>query len=130
MTTYSNVITPPDFIQDNDFENVLIIDPYDSELESLVVFLKTIKKSYNVYLFRTMAFTRKDDLAWLDVIANQCQTIIVNTAPTEHSAVKDRIITDKTAIYYGPKNFLMNQNKIERLIDWFLVDSNKEIEVV
>lgn len=113
--THSNIITPPDFL-DNDLKSVLVIDPEWSEIEDLALVLKASPKAYNVYVY----LAGMDKVEWLEEAARKADTVIVNTIETDISHIKDRIAVKLSSYYFGPKNFLMNPNRIERPIDYFL----------
>ena len=118
--TYSNIITPPDF-PDDKFSSVLLIDPEWSELEDLTLFLKTATQSFNVYVYRP----EMRNIEWVDqIIQKENPSIIINTVNNENSAYKDKLAVKEGVWYYGHKNFLMNRNRIEKPIDFFVQHIN------
>jgi hypothetical protein len=112
---FSNIITPPDFV-DYKGRVVVMIDPEWTEVEDVAFYLKTSKHQYNVYVYRD----EMGDQEWLNQAVAKTTHIIVNTVGNDTSPLKDKIASRKESFYYGPKNFLMNENKIDRPIDYFL----------
>lgn len=112
---FSNIVTPPDFVNQKG-HTVVMIDPEWSEVEDVAMYLKTAKHSYNVYVYRD----EMCDKEWLSEALAKTTHIIVNTINNDGSPLKDKVASRKESYYYGPKNFLMNQNKIDRPIDYFL----------
>ncbi len=118
---YSNIITPPDFSTDT-FNSVVLIDPSWDEVNTLAIFLKTADTSYNVYVYQS----EMNDVQWLQSVASKVGvTIVANTSVNELSAIKDKLIVQYNAYYYGPKNFLLNHNRIEKLMDYFILEATK-----
>ena len=112
---FSNIITPPDFVKTK-AENIVLIDPDWSEIEDVAFYLKSATKVYNVYVYRT----EMDDLNWLHKVVSKSTVVIVNTVNNDISSVKDLLCVKPTTWYYGEKNFLMNKNRIEKPIDYFV----------
>jgi hypothetical protein len=112
---FSNIITPPDFVK-NKQHSVVIVDPEWTEVEDVAFYLKTSKRAYNVYVYRS----EMNNEEWLSKVKAKTLHIIVNTINNDGSTVKDKLAVSKNAFYYGPKNFLMNKNKIEKPIDYFI----------
>ena len=112
---YSNFITPPDFLVDDERHTVVIVDADWPEIEALALFCKNSKKYYNVHVYRA----EMDNELWLVEQAEKAEIIIVNTVDTAVSAVKDRLIEQPTAHYYGPKTFLSSGRKIHAPVDFF-----------
>jgi dipeptidyl aminopeptidase/acylaminoacyl peptidase len=113
--TNSTIVTPPDFV-DSGSPSVTLIDPDWSDVEDVAFYLKTSKKTYNVYVYRS----EMGEVEWLDTAIAKSGHIIVNTINTESSSFKDKLAVKSNSYYYGPKNFLMNKNKIEKPIEYFL----------
>jgi hypothetical protein len=119
-TEFSNIVTPPDFITPEPYvQSIALIDPEWSEIEDLAFYLKTAKKAYNVYVYRA----EMNDQDWLQEVLDKAHAIIVNTVTNDQSPMKDRIAVKEATYYYGPKNFLMNKNKIEKPIDYFVLSA-------
>lgn len=115
---FSNIITPPDFINDNKVETIVIIDPEMSEIEDVAYFLKTAAKSFNVYVYRS----DMDDQRWLAGAVTKASAVVINTAVSDISHIKDKLVATNAHnhYYYGPKNFLTNHNRIEKPVDFFV----------
>lgn len=117
MDNFSNLITPPDFIERSSRHSVLLIDPEWSEVENLALFLKTSKNSFDVYVYRE---NEMNDREWLTTAMSIVDIVIVNSTPTDISLLKDKFAVKENSWYYGSKNFLMNQNRIKQPIDYFV----------
>jgi hypothetical protein len=115
---FSNIVTPPDFIDGNS-HSVVLVDPEWSEIEDVAFFLKTAKKSYNVYVYRE----EMNDEVWLQDALTKAEAVIINTVANEQSPMKDKIAVKEPTFYYGPKNFLMNKNRINKPIDYFVLSA-------
>jgi len=111
----STVITPPDFIE-NENTNILIIDADLTDVENITLFLQTSFKFYNVYLYRDIML----DVPWLEKVINSADTIIVNTEESDCTAQKNQLIKDTRTWYYGPRQFLGNPQKLSSPIDFFV----------
>lgn len=118
---FSSIITPPDFIKSRAF-SVTIIDPEMSEIEDIAFFLKASKETFNVYVYRS----EMNDEAWLNKVATKSAAVVVNTLNTSCSGIKDKLAVNPKTYYYGPKNFLMNKNRIEKPIDFFVQFTNQK----
>jgi len=116
---YSNIVTPPDFPTEA-FHSVLLIDAIPDELETLAYFLKTSDVPFNVFVYRT----GMNDQKWLEKALKKANAVIINTVQTEDSIIKDKLVIDESAYYYGPKNFLMNKKHIQKPIDYFISHIN------
>jgi len=103
----TNIITPPDFV-DNENHTVVLVDPSADELDHLSEFFRNARFSYNVYVYRN----GMNDIDWLNQAIAKSDAFLVNTAINELSPVKDRIAESRKAWYYGPKRFLGNNNSI------------------
>lgn len=113
--SYSNFILPPDFVEEEK-HTVLIIDPDWSDIEPIATFCKHTDQVFNVYLYNEV----NQDQDWLSQAINVADVVIVNTHDSSISAEKDRLTNLSKTWYYGPKNFLVNKNKIEAPVDYFL----------
>ena len=113
---FSNIITPPDFVKTK-AHTVLLIDPEWSEIEDVAFYLKSSAEIYNVYVYRI----EMNNDAWLQKAIKKSVAVLVNTVNNDISPVKDRIAVKPNAYYYGPKNFLMNKNRIEKPVGYFVL---------
>jgi len=118
--TFSNLITPPDFVE-NSLPTVLLIDPEWTEVEDVASFLKTSPCPFNVYIYRP----EMRDNAWLTTAIGKAHTIIVNTVVNENSTIKDKVAELPANYYYGPKNFIENKNQINSPVE-YLTQFTKE----
>lgn len=119
----SSIVTPPDFVH-NMLPSVLIIDPSVAEIENLAMYLATSKRCYNVYVYSMDL----NDSQWLGKALSESSAVIVNTVDNASSLFKDTLAVQKTSYYYGHKNFLMNPNRLEQPVDYFVnndSESNK-----
>lgn len=114
---FSNLITPPDFIEPSARHSVLLIDPEWADVENIALFLKTSKNSFDVYLYREQEMK---DTEWLTSAITRVDAVVINTDTTEISLIKDKLAVEPTSWYYGSKNFLMNKNRVEKPIDYFV----------
>lgn len=114
VAVYTNFITPPDFI-DEEKHTVLLIDVDEAAVQNLAAWCKMSDYEFNVYLYNyTM-----NDLEWLGEAVSRAESIIIDTTPTELSAVKDRIAEMDKSYTYGPKNFLVNTKRIKNPLEYF-----------
>lgn len=112
---HSNFVTPPDTVTAPN-HTVLIIDPNWYELQSVAMLCKTMGTDFNVYVYDA----GMNDTNWLVTVANFADTIIVNTEATDCSSTKDRFIDLPKTYYYGPKNFISNNNRIANPQEYFI----------
>jgi hypothetical protein len=110
----TSIITPPDFVSDF-VHTVLIIDPEQSELEAIALFCASTDTDFNIYVY----LTGMEDTDWLSSAIKKASQVIVNTINTELSVIKDAIAVNPAVMYYGPKRFLMNHNRIEHPLEYF-----------
>lgn len=110
----SSIITPPDFVSDF-AHSVLLVDPDQSELEAIALYCASVNQNFNIYVY----LAGMDDIEWLKKAAKKVQQVIVNTTTTEISIVKDSLAVNPLVIYYGPKRFLMNNNRVENPLEYF-----------
>lgn len=122
--TFSSIITPPDFVKTRGYD-ITIVDPTTSEIEDIAFFLKTAKDTFNVYVY----MSTMNDVEWFKKAAAKSIAVVINTVNTDVSSIKDKLAAKKDNYYYGPKNFLMNKNRIEKPIDFFVAFTQKEDNV-
>jgi hypothetical protein len=118
---FSNIITPPDFINSRAL-SITMIDPEMTEVEDVAFFLKTATETFNVYVYRS----EMDNEEWLTEVVTKSTAVVVNTVNTSCSKIKDKLAVNPKTYYYGPKNFLMNKNRIEKPIDYFIQITNQK----
>lgn len=115
--TFSNIITPPDIINSGE-HTIILVDPEWREIEDLALYLNAAPISFNVYTYRS----EMNDLVWLEKALAKSTAVIVNNINNNISTLKDKLICNKeyNVYYYGDKNFLMNNKRIEKPIDYFV----------
>lgn len=116
---YSNIITPPDFADDEEgtITAVLLIDPAWREVENLALILKSSTRAFNVYVYRA----DMNNLQWLDQAAAKVQNIIINTVQNDISVHKDKLAILPKAVHYGEKRFLMSlDRRVNSIFDYFV----------
>ena len=69
----SNLVTPPDFVNNNNRTAVVINATWD-EIESLHLWLATAFQDWNIYFYNhTM-----ENLAWLEQAVDRAEVVVVN----------------------------------------------------
>ena len=114
VEVYTNFITPPDFVT-NDNHTVVVIDATDQQLDQLAEFCRTANVSYNVYIY----CNGMNETDWLNTALSEADAFVVNTVANELSPIKDHIATSTKSWYYGPKNFLGNTRQLTSLENYF-----------
>lgn len=114
VEVYTNFITPPDSVT-NDNHTVVLIDATDEQLNHLAEYCRTASTSYNVYIYNN----GMNDINWLNLALDAADAFIVNTEPNELSPVKDHIAESLKSWHYGPKRFLGNDRHINNLEKYF-----------
>lgn len=117
MTT--NFITPPDFVDDDNF-NILLIDVDPADVETLVYLCANHDESFNIYLYRA----EHEDTLYMNRCADRANAIIINTEPNSLSQVKDHLVDLSKSWHYGPKRF-MNRHRIENVLEYFINRANE-----
>lgn len=114
----SRIITPPDHFPTKN--NLLIINALDSEVVTLVLWLKTIPESFDIHLYHN----QMDEDQWLLNAIVDADQILVSEPELAgiKSAVKKLLDANKERIIYFGKN-----TEFPDLIHFFL--SKREIEV-
>lgn len=120
----SKLVTPPDVVKGRAY-SVVVVDPTLEEVDDLALFLQYSDRQFNVYLYRA----EMNDEEWLNKVVEKSNTVIVNTVNTVCSEIKDRLVVNPKNFYYGQKKFMMNTNKIEKPIDFFVQFTLKEKNV-
>lgn len=87
------LITPPDVIVGDN--SILISDPTDIELTTLILWLKTVPENYDLHLYH---MDMNDD-KWLSKVLQSVQVVLLSQLRTNLS--KD-IFKDKIIVDYGP----------------------------
>lgn len=110
----SNIITPPDIIDDGS-HTVVLVDPSQPEVEAVALYCSGVDVVFNVYVY----LSNMNDVEWLTKVISKADAIIINTVPNKLSKFKDKVAIYPNAYYYGPKRFLMNPKQIKNPIEYF-----------
>ena len=111
---YSNFITPPDFV-DDPFPNILFIDVDWTDVETIALYCQASSQSFNIYLYSDIMM--EDE--WLSSAIARANYIILNSAESACTPVKNRLIKDSRTWYYGPSKYLANFQRLESPIEFF-----------
>ena len=122
----SCIVTPPNFIDNDEEHAVIILDPDWSEIEDLIFYFRVIDKKFNVYVYKSDMKNEE----WLHTAIKKSQAYIINTINTDISNFKDKLVSNPKSFYYGPKRFLASQKQIEKPIDYFTQTLKKETNVI
>ena len=118
MTT--NIISPPDFVDDPN-HSVLLVDVSYDDLATLAHLCSVHDESFNIYWYPSFA----NNIDWMNSVALRADAIIVNTEINEFSPIKDRLVDAPKTWHYGPKNFLNNSRKYHNVLDYFIQRANE-----
>jgi len=107
----SQIITPPDRIFGP--ESYLVINAIDTEIDTLVLWLKTVPEKYNIHLWHVQM---QDTEMWLYQVISAVEHVLVNKKYEQHLAPNVRRILDRKSnrSYFGP------DTENQELIHWFL----------
>jgi hypothetical protein len=108
----SRLITPPDKLISND--SYFIINAVDSDVEKLVMHLRTSSQVYDLHLYHS---GMKEHLEWAKELARICKTIIINEnfTPIIDDDLGDILdLRLKDIVYYG---YTSDYNE---LVDYFI----------
>jgi hypothetical protein len=111
---HSNIITPPDFINDENTQ-ILIIDPDWNDVDTLSLWLQNTAKTYNIYVYTDVMMEPE----WLESAIGLAHVIILNTQDSACTPIKNKLIKDSRTWYYGPHRYLGNTRQIADLIEYF-----------
>lgn len=112
--SYTNFITPPDFV-DEQKHTVVLIDATEDTIQELANFCAASSTEFNVYIYNYTMHNPE----WLKEAIDRASAIIINTDDTVLSPVKDRLAELAKSWHYGHKNFLTNTNRLESPINYF-----------
>lgn len=113
---HSNFITPPDFVNDDNY-SVLVIDATWDEVETIALWCQSASNQcYNVYLYNDLM----DDREWLSQAISCSNAIVMNTVESNCQEVKNTLVKDSRMWYYGPSRYLANTNRLEKPLDFFV----------
>ena len=113
----SQFITPPDHLPTK--QNILIINALETELATLVLWLKTVPDEYDIHLYHS----KMSDPNWVVTVAQQAHTILVSTVEELLTPRLTQVLVERTdsVIKFG-----LNADFLD-LIQFFL--STKESTV-
>jgi len=106
----SNLITPPDIVN-NGLHSVTLVDPEQQEVDAVIRFCQFSKSAFNVYVYTP----NMNNFTWLSQAVNASHAVIINTRTDDY---QDLCLLSKT-YYYGPKNYIENQQKIDDPLHYF-----------
>ena len=116
MSGYSNFITPPDVINEEK-HNVLLIDAGEEQVQTIAEWCQQANSEFNVYVAEASMLPAVD---WLKQVVQTADAIIVNTVPNQLSPAKDRLAELHKSWYYGPKRFLGNNKTVTGPLEYFI----------
>lgn len=100
---HSNLITPPDILS-NSLHSITIIDPEQSEIDTIIRLCQHSDHAFNLYVYTP----NMDNSKWLAAAVNASHAVIINTRTDNY---QDLCLLAKT-YYYGPKNYVENPRKL------------------
>ena len=106
----SNLITPPDIVN-NGLHSVILIDPEQDEVDTIIKFCQHSEQAYNIYVYTP----NMDNLEWLARAVNASQAAIINTRSDDY---KDLWLLDKT-YHYGTRIIVENPKKLVDPVHYF-----------
>lgn len=112
---FSNFVTPPDFVSDK-FNTVTLVDATPEQVDVVALYCQGCDVSFNVYLYNV----EMNDTVWLEGAVEKSDAVIINTDPNDWSPVKDKLVIADNAFYYGPKNFLMDDKRLNSPVEYFI----------
>ena len=113
----SNLVTPPDIVA-NELHSVLLVNPAQTDLDTVIRFCQHANRAFNVYVYTP----NMDNQDWLNRAATACDTIIVNS---DLDGYQELCLLDKT-YYYGQKFYVENQRKIADPLHYFAAQTNTD----
>jgi hypothetical protein len=99
------LITPPDIISSE--HSILILDPSEIELTSVILWLKTVQYNYDIHLY----YSNTKDVKWLTNVLQFTKTVLSSRLRSNLS--EDTVKNIKT-IEYGP------DTEYQDLLQYFL----------
>lgn len=112
---YSNFITPPDFVTEPK-HNVLVMDASWDDIENLAIWCQNCDTYFNVYVYEDLM----GETDWLVKAADLVDAIIINSRDGSADQIKNQLLKTDKVFYYGPKNYLRRDNRIESPLDYFV----------
>lgn len=114
----SQIITPPDHLPGKN--NILIINALETELATLVMWLKTVPEEYNIHIYHSGMV---DDIDWVLKVIKEAEYVIC--ARTDNHLLDERIIDLFLAEKKGSVCFFGPNAQYTDLIQFFLEKREK-----
>ena len=114
----SRIVTPPDHLPTK--KNILIINALDTELATLVLWLKTVPDEYDIHLYHS----QMPEDSWVATVFGSADQVLISQPemPALNAVVKDLIATNNSPIIYFGKN-----TEYPDLIQYFLIDQSIQL---
>ena len=111
----SNLITPPDIL-DNNLHSIVLVNPEQHEVDAVINLCRYAEQAFNVYVYTP----NMENLSWLAEAVAASDAVIVNTNSEQYNHL---LLLEKT-YYYGTKIFVENDRKIIEPLDYFATQFN------
>jgi hypothetical protein len=112
---HSNLITPPDFV-DEPMLSVLIVEPTPIEVENIAYWCRTADRSWNIYIY----MNDMNNQDWLEQAIERADYLLVNNADSPLSLVKNILLKNTRSWHWGPKDIIGNDRKINDPLEFFV----------
>jgi hypothetical protein len=109
---HSNFITPPDFVDEN-LTNVVVINATEEQIELLAHMCANNDDQYNIYLYRS----EMEDISWLTSAIERSSAVILNTVDPNLDSI---CFTNKT-YYYGDRTIISDCKEISSPLHYFSI---------
>jgi hypothetical protein len=86
------------------------------DIETLAIWCQNVDTYFNVYVYEDIAGEEE----WLMEVAKRVDCIIINSRAGTADACKNLLLKTDKVMYYGPKNYLRTDNRIETPLDYFI----------
>lgn len=112
---YSNFITPPDFVNEKK-HTVFIMDADWNEVENIALWCQNVDTYFNVYLYEDIMCEEE----WAVKAVELADAIIINSRNGTADAMKGLFLKLDKVWYYGQKNYLRTDNRLDSPLDYFV----------
>lgn len=109
---YSNIITPPDFIDDS-FHTITVVGADEESIAQLVDYCRYADISYNVYLCNN----KVDNPEWLQEAVRRSQSVILFDDENSNR----ELLQLPNSYYIGDKSYVCPSSKIKSILDYFAI---------
>lgn len=113
MSDHSFIVTPPDFIENQNL-SVTLIDTTESDLNEIVDICRTSNRCYNLYYY---ADTMQNS-EWLSAVVERSSAVIVNLG-TNQNFFKKLLLEMPKTWYYGSSIYSNNKNYLNTPTEFF-----------